>query len=331
MHFCDKICVANDMNNKLIISHVADIDGLGCVVLFKILFSSSDYILCDLKDLTNIIKELTISNKYREYDEIFITDLPIRMELIEFINNNEELKSRIKHFDHHESEIENNKIDFINEVPIKNEVLTCATSLLYDYLRENYNASFLFNKTTIKFVEATRSRDTWDFRVNGNVDANKMEVIHSYYGNDSYILKYVNVLKYNLDLFDDNDEILVKNDLEKQEFYLKVCNMNLITFKLDNYMVGAVIIEDYRSEVGNYLSSIHPELDYILILDFFRNSFSFRTVNDNIDLSLIAKMYEKNGGGHKKAAGMSITSENIWLVEKIIKHFNRKIKEDINV
>ena len=111
---------------------------------------------------------------------------------------------------------------------------------------------------------------------------------------------------------------------------VKECDKKLIIFDLDGYKVGCVIAESYRSEVGNVLSSNHPELDYILIVNFFRNSFSFRTTKDNVDVSLIAKKYEKNGGGHKKAAGMSITAENIWLIEKIINFYKDKSKEDTN-
>lgn len=318
------------MNKKLIISHIADIDGLGSVVLSKIIFKNIDYILVELPDLPKTIKELIDTKKYEEYEEIFITDLPINKDLIKLIQDHNDLKIKIKHFDHHESEVENNSIDFINEIPIKDGILTCGTSLFYDYLKENYKDSFLYNNATIRFVEGTRSRDTWDFKNNDNKDANKLEIVHSYYGNEYYINKYIDVLKNDLELFNEGDNILIKRNEEEQEYYIKECDKKLITFNLDGYKVGCVIAESYRSEVGNALSSNHPELDYILIVNFFRNSFSFRTTKDNVDVSLIAKKYEKNGGGHKKAAGMSITAENIWLIEKIINCYKDKSKEDTN-
>ena len=63
------------MHKKLIISHIADIDGLGSVVLSKIIFKNIDYILVELPDLQKTIKDLIDTNKYKEYEEIFITDL----------------------------------------------------------------------------------------------------------------------------------------------------------------------------------------------------------------------------------------------------------------
>ena len=144
------------------------------------------------------------------------------------------------------------------------------------------------------------------------------------------LTNYIDVLKNDLELFNEGDNILIKRNEEEQKYYIKECDKKLIIFDLDGYKVGCVIAESYRSEVGNVLSSNHPELDYILIVNFFRNSFSFRTTKDNVDVSLIAKKYEKNGGGHKKAAGMSITAENIWLIEKIINCYKDKSKEDTN-
>ena len=61
-----------------------------------------------------------------------------------------------------------------------------------------------------------------------------------------------------------------------------------------------------------------------------QKDYMLRGRNNNVDVSLIAKKDEKSGGGHKKAAGMSITAENIWLIEKIINCYKDKSKEDTN-
>ena len=75
------------MHKKLIISHIADIDGLGSVVLSKIIFKNIDYILVELPDLQKTIKDLIDTNKYKEYEEIFITDLSISNELAKRIDD----------------------------------------------------------------------------------------------------------------------------------------------------------------------------------------------------------------------------------------------------
>ena len=54
--------------------------------------------------------------------------------------------------------------------------------------------------------------------------------------------------------------------------------------------------------MGNYLSEIHPELDYIAMVDMSNGTVSYRTVKEDIDLGgEIA--HSHGGGGHKKAAG----------------------------
>lgn len=79
------------------------------------------------------------------------------------------------------------------------------------------------------------------------------------------------------------------------------------------YNVGISISENYRSTVGNELSARHKELDFILIANFVRRAFSFRTVND-INLNEIASII--GGGGHEKAAGASMNDENLKIFYK---------------
>ena len=96
------------------------------------------------------------------------------------------------------------------------------------------------------------------------------------------------------------------------------CDKNLIKTKFLNYNVGISISESFRSELGNRLSNKYKnELDFILIVDFHRMSYSMRTVND-IDLGKIAKTL--GGGGHEKAAGFPMNNENNELIFNIIRN-----------
>ena len=74
--------------------------------------------------------------------------------------------------------------------------------------------------------------------------------------------------------------------------------------KIDKFgnRYGFVFSDRYTSELGNYLSEIHPELDYIAMVNMSNGTVSYRTVKEDIDLGCeIAHSY--GGGGHKKAAG----------------------------
>src|SRR5574344_1015358 len=109
------------MKKILIISHVADIDGLGSVVLGKTIFNKRhntklDYRLVEFHELDSVISSLIETGEYKEYDTIYITDVSMREDVIRKVQGNSELQAKIRHFDHHASELKNNSYPFVNVV-----------------------------------------------------------------------------------------------------------------------------------------------------------------------------------------------------------------------
>ena len=58
-----------------------------------------------------------------------------------------------------------------------------------------------------------------------------------------------------------------------------------------------------------------------------RQQFSFRTVNDNVNVGQLAKKYSKGGGGHSKAAGMPINSETMFILDLVKEELIKKENE----
>jgi nanoRNase/pAp phosphatase (c-di-AMP/oligoRNAs hydrolase) len=86
-----------------------------------------------------------------------------------------------------------------------------------------------------------------------------------------------------------------------------------------------VFAEKYFSELGNKLSELHPELDYIAMVDISYGGVSYRTVKDDIDLGgEIAHSF--GGGGHRKAAGSNFDSN---AVKDAVLHYIFDINEII--
>ena len=58
---------------------------------------------------------LDLNKKIYDYDQIYVTDLCIKEPLLKQINEDEELRNKLKVLDHHKTEIEegNNKYNFI--------------------------------------------------------------------------------------------------------------------------------------------------------------------------------------------------------------------------
>lgn len=299
-------------SDKLLISHVADIDGMGSVILSKLIYKM-DILLLASEEVNATLNDLVKNNNYKE---IFMCDLSIPDDMADMLDG----KLPLKHFDHHKTNIYVSKYDWSTVISEINGFKPCGTSLFYDYLVNNYNEEIIHSEKVKQFVEAVRSYDTWDFVNTKNMLGKYLTMIFSMYGQIKFIDTFYNRLlddNINFEL-NDLEKSLIEIKTEEMENYINDCDKNLIKTKFLDYNVGITISELFRSELGNRLSEKYKnELDFILIVDFHRRSYSTRTVND-IDLGEICK--KLGGGGHKKAAGFPMNKENNELILGIIKN-----------
>ena len=176
-------------NNKLVISHIEDIDGMGSIILANIFWDKQvDYVACTIPEVAIILKEV-----WQNYEEIYICDLPLDNEAISLIDNNVKIQEKIKHFDHHASELDNaKKYSFINEVVNLNNKQTSGTELFYNYLL-SLDANNKINQDYFKeFVEATRSADVWDLESSLIDLGRSLGTLHSILGPEAYISIFSN-------------------------------------------------------------------------------------------------------------------------------------------
>lgn len=301
--------IKNIKNNKiLIISHIADIDGMGSVILAKKYYENIDYILCEVRDLPNIFE----NNDFNNYEIIYLCDLPLSPSAIEVLNNHKEITSKLKHFDHHAS-YDEIVPEYVNSIIEVNDRKTCGTELFYNYLLTLDNK--LNNKFYKKFVEATREQDTWDFNEE-SYNAKLLASTHALVGPESYIDLISSLddsIEFKIPKLFDN---LYQSDLEKQKRYIDYVNSNLLITIYKDYKIGVTIAEQYRSIVGDEICKLRPELDFVMILNYSRNTASLRCVKENIDLNQICLEFHHDGGGHKKAAGFMLDKESIPKVQE---------------
>lgn len=306
------------MEKILIITHDADMDGMGPAILGNIVFNNLDIIYTNPDDLEEILIDLINSKKYLEYKEIFITDLGLRNNCYDIINNT--LKDRLLHFDHHQTDKEYPWSTVIIDV---NGFKPSATSIFYDYLLNRFNDNIILrNDSTKELVEAIRSYDTYQFKETGNMTGYKLTNVFVNIERSILLKSILDRLYNNSKHFElTNEEIEISNKCDKElEDYLKYCDDTLIRIKFLGYNVGLSISNKYRSSVGNLLSEKYKyELDFILIADYTRESFSIRTVN-NINVGDIAATL--GGGGHEKAAGFPMNDDTLKLT---IPYFDKNI------
>lgn len=314
-----KLIENNGLN--LIISHIADIDGLGAAILAKVIDSGIDIALVEVNELTPYIKQLNDSNEYQKYETIYITDLPVRNDAIEILNLNEDFSKRIVHYDHHTSEVKDNIPTYLHVEPVKNGIKTSGTTLFYDYLIEQYpNNEALKSEYTKDFVEAVRVRDNWESQQLNNFKGDKLSDLFTLFGPETFIDNYcheITSMNKQEVTFDAKEMGLLKNLSNQLKSYIDLCDSKMIRTTLNGMDIGVVYAESYRSELGNALSNKYKDkLKFILIINILRGSISLRTVNKEIDLGALAKLLSGGtGGGQPQAAGFDINGETLYLVK----------------
>lgn len=298
-------------NNKiLIISHMADCDGMGSVILGIKYFKNIDYILCEASDLECLLKE-DLSN----YEQIFICDLPLFRETINVIENNSYLKEHLKHFDHHESSVSDNNLSFVNEVISINGLTVSATYLFYQYLKSLGDK--LNKKFYEEFVEGVRAYDIWD--KNGDFELGKKIT------NVFTLMEPVSFIDYICSL-DDSKEFMITKEIEdlilsnekKMNNYFEKAYEKIVITDYKGYKMAVTINEQYRSLLGNYICNKNKDIDFVLIINFERFSCSLRCEKDGVDVSAIASEFQHDGGGHTKSSGFILDSESIPKIKKYV-------------
>ena len=300
------------MDKKLlIISHVADNDGITPIILAKLAFPKFDKLLLEISEVNQNVRD-----NLDKYDEIHVVDLNISEELAEEINKNENYKNKIKIFDHHISGINLNKYPFITVIDEKNGRKESGTSIYYNYLKQISDNKILHSKATESLTEYVRLIDTFDFKNEEEKEnANNIGYLFDILGKDNYIDYFYNYLQTHETFeYQDQEKLLIKLQKDKVDNYIKRKEAEMFKAKLDNYNVGVIYAESNRSLLGNYLINKHEDLDFIILINVSR-SISYRG-KDKADLSIISQKY--GGGGHKNAAGSPLPKDLLNNITKLI-------------
>lgn len=302
------------MKKVLLISHIADMDGLGCVILGKIVFPKMDIILIEPDELKEKIEDILKTKKYSKYEKIFITDLGMNINVGKLIDDSP-MKKIITHLDHHQSNMEVSIYPWSTVISEVDGFKPSGTSLFYEYLLNNYSDNEVLKNNSLKeLVEGIRSNDTYQFIETGNKLGYYLTQILARNGKEKVIDDFYDRIihgdKRHFKLTD--EEVNICTEMQKElDDYLKWCDDTLIRIKFMGYNVGLSISTKFRSSVGNLLSEKYKdELDFILIANYERESFLVRTVNE-INVGNICK--KLGGGGHEKAGGFPMTDENLKL------------------
>ena len=293
-----------------------DLDGVGCAILAKLAFGEEvDISYCNYDDIDVMVKEFI--TKENNIDMCHITDIRIVDELA---NEIDEKFDNFYVLDHHPTALYLNKYSWCT-VTIENEethIKTSGTEMYYYWLIDN---GYLYESDVLsRFAELVRNYDTWRWSELGEdgVICKQVNDLMYLYGRDRFITWCISEIHD--DVFPrlySADELLLNTKQREIDEYVEEKNEQIIFLELCGRECGFVFAEKYVSELGNRLCKMHPEIDFIAMIDMGTKTVSYRTVKDDIDLGKdIAQLF--GGGGHPKAAGSEF-SDNVQfkVIEKI--------------
>lgn len=316
------------IKNKLF-THT-DLDGIGCAILAKLAFGENiDISYCDHDNIDKEVNDFLLSNK--DFNACYITDIKVNDFVAKLINDN--YKS-VYLMDHHPTALYLDKYDWCT-IKIEDEntkIKTSGTELYYQWLINN--GYLKQSKSLDKFVETVRDYDTWRWNVLGEegVICKRINDLMYLYGKDEFI-KWC--------LFEIRDDVFPKLhivdeivlDIKQKEInqYIEEKNETLFEAEICGRKCGIVFAEKYVSELGNKLCKLHPEIDFVAMIDINNSTVSYRSIRDDIKLGEdIASKF--GGGGHPQAAGSSFNEDiKKIIVEHIFKDnivLDKEIKEE---
>lgn len=287
---------------KLLLSHVADVDGITPIILLNLLDIDFEYELFDVNEVSKFIMDRIDTDYFLKFDEVIITDLAITKEVAKKIIDSK-YKDRFLLLDHHESNMYLNDYSFATVIEEINGFKECATTVLFKYLNDKYPNKVLLKNSVITFVELVRECDTWQF-TDLKSEATDLNNLFAFFGKDYFIDNYTTFLKNNNDFYFSKMELSVLKTLNQKRLeYLEFMEDKVIIKQIQNYNIGVVFAEQYRSELGHFLAEKYiDKVDFIAIINM-NYHISLRGIKD-IKLNEFALKY--GGGGHPYASGMPV-------------------------
>ena len=296
-------------------THV-DLDGIGCAILAKIAFAQKhvyDTVEIEYCERGNDINEkvrkfLNEDIHCQNYNRVFITDLSVSDELAKEID---EHYDNFYLLDHHPTALSLNKYNW-GKVQVKNEIKninTSGTELYYNWLIDNH---YLYNSEVLnRFVELVRDYDTWrwaELGENGIICKKVNDLLHLY-GIEKFTTWCVSEIHDCVfPRLYAADELILNIKQSEIDAYIEEKDAQMIVFDIAGYNCGIVFAEQYFSELGNKLCKMHPEIDFVAMIDMGNKDISYRTIKEDINLGQgIAAIL--GGGGHPKAAGSPIPNK----------------------
>lgn len=272
-----------------------DLDGIGCAVIANLAFGKEnvDVEYLDYKEVNAVLKSFLEIYDEHEYGMTLITDISPSKEIAELIDDS---FANTVLLDHHETALWLNDYQWAHVAVTQGGRKTCGTELLYMYLKQRLS----FPDGTDEFVEAVRRRDTWDWKVLGDMRAKELNDLLFILGRERFVERFSENISVE---FTDAEAFLLQVEQERNQQYIDQKKQEVIKRKFGAYNIGIVFAEKLVSEIGETVAKENPDIDFAAVV-IPPKVVSFRRGEKEINLAEVAKRL--GGGGHSAAAGATI-------------------------
>lgn len=309
-----------------------DLDGVGAGIVSQVGFEDVTVVYCGYDAINEEVKNFIVSEEYKRFDLVLITDISVNKEVEELIN--ECIKTsdvEFKLLDHHPTAMHLNENDWALVAEYGHRGKNSGTNMLYDYLvsEGGYFKGEIYSDPLEVFVEKVRRYDSWEWRTHYDDDAEALALNDLMWliGAEKFAEKFTDRL-INLThgvvaggswigMLEKDDRVILELDRQSKIDYIERKAKQMIVTKITGRKAGVVFAERYISELGNELSTQNPDLDFIVMIDLGAKRVSYRTVKKDIHLGRdVASHF--GGGGHPQASGSEIDMDTVKSVIPLV-------------
>jgi uncharacterized protein len=288
-----------------------DLDGVGCAIIAFLSFGEGnvDVEYCNYHNINDAVANYLNNNEL--HDQIFITDISVNKQVANILDQHYQNGVNIRLFAHHDTAMWLNDYHwaYVLDRHHLSKKKTSGVSLLYQYLSSQDQSL----KMAEEFVEFIRLYDTWEWTVVKDERPNDLNSLLTIYGRDRFVDQmFSRLFIYNKFYFTDQERLLLTLHKEKIQEYVKHKEKSMHVLDIFDYKAGVVFAEQFINDVAHHLHDLHPELDFIAVVNPYYESISFRTNRKDIDVSKVAA--KLGGGGKPQTAGAELSKEDIQLL-----------------
>lgn len=326
--------------NWMHFTHNDDLDGRSCPI---VTYFINEYSLHKGTKIKNIdisyevyssidqsIIDFIDSKKYLDYNVVLITDMGIKPETARKIQNVVDYNPQIEfiYLDHHDTSLYLNKYLWATVlVEDHNEELISATKMLYRRFEDQI--PYMYREALNEYVNDVSDYDTYLWKKKNNFTAKKYHDLFGIYGAEDFqqmIIDRIIITKKKV-LLQKEDLFVLEIEEKRKQRFIKETEDKLKIIKINDYNVGIIFTDrgEYISELGNYICSKNKNIDFVAIFNMNKNTISYRTVREDLNLGEeIAKPL--GGGGHTKAAGSPIADDiQSMIIKELFDELNSSL------